>query len=435
MTFFFTYLFMVMVFWRPQEWLITWMYGWPVLDVVVIMSLLVLFVDVNENRVVLPRRIPQVYMLFGLWVASLLSHVAHTYFAGVVYTFPEVFKICFFTALLFVVLDRPSRLRIIAYMMVFMACTMAVHAILQEKRGYGFANQRPFWVPALLDEPEHSRSTFFGIFHDPNDLAQFLASTIPLAFVLDRRRTPLGFLAGCGVTWLLVRALLTTHSRGGMIGLAAVIIVTIVLWFPSRTFPYLMLIGLMGALGLCPYAGFVLDESAHERVVFWGMANEVFKRNPVFGIGYEMFWQVARDRAAHNAFVECYTELGVVGYWFWFGMALLGVVGAWRVRRALTGAYDPEVVWLRRFAGAGIVSMTAFCGSGYFLSRTFVYPMFFFFALLGVLPTIAEQYLPADHPPLIEVKRDVWRMVTVGTFASIVYVYISIILLNKAFYG
>ena len=355
---------MLLVFWRPQEWLMPWLFGWPLLDVVVGFSLGSLVIEINEGRLRVPRELPQLFLLLGLWASAPISHLPHTYFAGAINSIEPVFKVCFFTFLLFVVLDRPSRLRAMIALFIGMACFMAVHGHLQQTQGYGFAFQPPIYIPPIEDEPGYYASWFFGIFGDPNDMGQFLAACVPLAFCLTKRRTLHGFLIGCGVSWLLYTGLLDCHSRGAMVGLAAAATTLVLTWLPDRWFPLLLGLGMIAALGMCPFAGAFLDESAHERIVFWGEANYVFKHNLIFGIGYDMFWQVLeKSRAAHNAFVACYTELGLLGYWFWFGLIQLGIISAWRTRVALKGVQGDDAVWLRRFTGYSLSGMMGFCGS------------------------------------------------------------------------
>jgi hypothetical protein len=433
MTFFLTLVFVFMVFWRPQDWLVPWLYGWPLLDAVVVLAMFSFVVEMDMGRIRLPRNSPQVYLLGGLWVATIMSHVAHTYFAGMIQTIPETFKICFFTALLICTLDRPSRLRAVAIVFVVMACIMAVHAIMQQRIGYGFVHQGPVYQLNPRTGQIIVRSLFFGIFEDPNDLAQILATSIPLAFAITRRRS---FILGCAITYLLYLGIETTHSRGGYIALAGAGAVMLVLVLPARWMPYAIAVLLVGALAACVYAGVWLDESARNRVVYWGMANWAFRSNPIFGLGYGMFWQVmGRETAAHNAFVLCYTELGFFGYWFWFGLLFIGLMGAWRARAALTKPENQEQDWVKRFAGLCVASTMAFSASAYFLSRTFVYPLFFLFAMLAALPVVVRELLPEDHPPLLSVSKDVMIIGTIATIGSIIYIYISIILLNKAFGG
>jgi len=256
--------------------------------------------------------------------------------------------------------------------------------------------------------------------------------------VLTLRRSFFAFILGCLITFLLVQGVLATHSRSGFVALAGVAAVILLLFMPSRWMLVLMICYLLGALVMCIFSGVWLDESAHDRVVFWGLANQTFKSsvvNCLFGIGYFMFWQVAGDRAAHNAFVLCYTEIGVVGYWFWFGLVLFGITGAWRARVALTNPVTAEQAWVRRFAGLCIAATVGFLTSGYFLSRTFIYPLFFLMAMLGAMPLLADRILPNDHPSLAKPFRKIVIVNTVFTFLSIAYIYFSIIMLNKAFYG
>jgi len=436
MTFFFTLLFIILVFWRPQEWLVPWLYGWQVLDAVFFMALLTFLLEVDQGRIRIPKEIPQVYLVGGLWFAAIMSHVAHTYYVGMMDTIVPVFKICFFTLLLFCVLDRPSRLRLVSTTFVVMACLMAIHAIMQQRLGYGFGGRGPLYIPGYGDRLPHTRSFFFGIFEDPNDLAQILATSIPFAFTLSWRRSFAGHVLGCAVTCLLVIAILTTHSRGGLVALVTVVSVMLVLLLPSNWLPVAFIVLVTGGLVMCPLSAGFMDDSAHDRVVFWGTANWVFKENPLFGVGYGMFGEyIEGDRAAHNAFVLCYTELGLFGYWFWFSLLQLGIVGAWRTRIALRRVGSVEQAWLRRFAGLSIASMAGFSASAYFLARAFIYPMFFLFAILGSLPVIARSILPKDNPWFMNAKKDLFVMATLGTLASVLYVYVSIVILNKVHFG
>lgn len=437
MTFFFTVIFMLLVFWRPQEWLMRWLYGWPLLDAVLGMGVFSLLMESDQGRISFPKNAPQIYLLVGLWAAAVMSHVVHTYFAGMTYTMVEIFKICFFTLLLFCVLDSPGRLRTVAALFVIMASVMAIHAILQDVRGYGFAGQRPMWVPSIQGNPPYTRSTFFGIFHDPNDLAQLLVTAIPLAFAVPRRVTILSFLIGFAVSALLIRGYMTTHSRGGLVALVSAGTLIAFMKLPNRWLPYLMVVGLIAALVLCgTKAGVMLDMSAHDRVVFWGYGNRAFKSNPVFGIGHNMFWQIADGRPAHNAFVTCYTEIGAVGYWMWFCLIQAGVIGTWRSRMAVQDRGTEERAFLYRYAGLSLAALAGFSASAYFLSRTFVFPFFFLLAIVNAIPLVTDREFPdIDRTPLLDPRRDIMMLGTLGTFASIVYIYMSIVLLNRSFNG
>ncbi|MBA4388893.1 MAG: hypothetical protein C0404_12995 [Verrucomicrobia bacterium] len=435
MTFFLTMVFMVLVFWRPQDWLFPWMYGWPVLDGITFAALLSLLIEADERRIRFPTESPQSWLLVGFWFATLMSHVANTYFQGLVDTLFETFKFTLFGLLLMSVLSRPSRLRWTVRLFVAMACLMAVHAYMQATLGQGFAGSEPLYIPEILNKPAHTRTLFFGIFGDPNDLAQILVTAIPFTFLLSRRVTVFSVLSAFAISAFLIYAVFTTHSRGGLVALSVVGMLMFFLVLPSKWLPYLLLPGSAAALALCPLSAAYLDQSAYERVIFWGLANWRFKENLVFGIGYGMFWQVAEERSAHNAFVECYTTIGFFGYWFWFGLLLIGVLGAWRTNVALRGATGSEEVWLRRFSGLAIAATAGFLASAYFLSRSFVFPLFFLIAMLAAVPLMARKYTRQSYLSLVGTTEKVIVVCTVGAVVSILYIYFSILLLNKAVGG
>ena len=426
-------LFMILVFWRPQDWLMPWLVGIPILDVIMFAALLSLTMEWDKLRNKSLRSMPQVYLLIGLWFATLMSHVANTNFAALVETLPETYKFSFFTIMLFLMLDRPSRLRAAAAVFVSMTCLMAVHALLQESRGYGFAGQIPTRGWRIVDGEYIMmfRSKFFGIFEDPNDLAQIMATAIPFAFALPSRKSWWGFLLACGISWLLIEAIMTTRSNGGQIALLGVLVYMAFLVLPARWLPRLS--GALIVLGLMaiPFSGPILGPTARERVLFWGAANQAFKTHLFFGVGHGRGIEYTYWHVAHSAYVNCYLELGFFGYWFWYILLQLGVVSAWRSKAVLAKAKGREIEWLRRFSGLSLAAMTGFALSSYFLSRAFAYPMFFLFAMLGVLPTIARRTTDEDVSPLIDVRRDIYVFGSLGAFLSIIYIYISILLLNK----
>ena len=435
MTFALTIIFMFLVFWRPQEWLLPWLYGWPLLDGIVYAALLGLMMEVSQSQARMAKT-PAIGLAIGLWIATMASHVAHFYFQGTINTATDAFKYCFFLILLLVVLDRIDRIRAVMMVIVTVTIVMAVHCLMQQSWGYGFAGLRPLNQYRPVTDTYELRSYFFGIFGDPNDTGQMLACSIPLVFAIPRRMGPVSWIACLGVAWLLFEALLSTHSRGGQIALAVTVATMIFIRMPPKWLPYLAVAALLGGLVLCKLKGNAFfDASARERIVFWGLANREFKAQPIFGLGYGMFWQVAGDRAAHNAFVTCYTEIGILGYWFWFSLMQLGIIGCWRTLQVFKRPKTPAQAYLKRVAGLSIAAMVGFAAGGYFLSRAFVFPIFFLFGILGAVPLIAMRYLPEEHPPLQNAATDVFGMGTMSTIISLFYIYATILILNAGFYG
>ncbi|HAS81795.1 MAG TPA: hypothetical protein DCS43_03740, partial [Verrucomicrobia bacterium] len=129
MSFFFTFFFMVLVFWRPQEWLVPWMFGIPVLNGVFWLALLGVLVEIDAKRIYYPKRLQQPLLLLGVWCMCVFSHVPQGYFQGMVDSIVEPAKLCVFTFLLYVVVDSPAKLRHVARLFVFMAVVMSIHAL------------------------------------------------------------------------------------------------------------------------------------------------------------------------------------------------------------------------------------------------------------------------------------------------------------------
>ena len=427
MTFFFTCLFVAIVFWRPQEWLLPWLFGFPLLDLIIVLSLGSMMIEMDQGRVRFPRKAPQIYLSAGLWFAVMMSHISHTYFEGLMWSIGDSFKFCFFTFLLFIVLDSPSRLRKASWLVVALTGMMAVHALMQARTGFGFGGLRPEWSYRAAVDGFVLRTQFYGIFHDANDLAQMLACAIPLTFALTRRRTLFSILLAVGCTYLLTTAMLTTWSRGGLLALYTALGSIVVLRLPARWLPAVVASASVAAVAIVPLLPAWMEGSALNRVIIWGHANQAFIRSPIFGVGYKMFIEaVGGNLSSHNAFLHCYTEIGLFGYWMWLTMMLLAVLGPWRARIALAGHPDPEAQWLRRYAGAILGTVASFAVSSYFLSRAWTFPLFIFFAMGGTVPFVAQRYLPADAPPLIDVRRDVYFFGGLASVGSIIYIYISI---------
>jgi putative inorganic carbon (hco3(-)) transporter len=433
MSFGLLFIFIVLVFWRPQEWLFPWLFGIPMLDAVTYGAILSLFLEFDSGAVRIERREPQYMLYAGLFFAGLMSHLSHGYMAGLLDSWTILFRLCFFGILLFSCCTTVPRLRWICRAFVVLALLMAIHSILQAVRGYGFAGQRPILSLRPNIAVPVPRSRFFGIFDDPNDLAQFLATSIPLCFVFVRTSGLLPMAFAVGATWVLWLGIDATWSRGANIGLLATGATALVMLLFKRTYRTMLVIGMLAALMAIPFSGRFLGD-AWERVDLWGQANWAFKAHPVFGVGMGMLNEyLQKDKVAHNAFVHCYAELGVFGFFFWIALIFLAFIGLLQTRRALRDCEEPEGQWLYRFSAWGLAALAGFTASAYFLSRAYTFPLFFLTAMLGAVPILARQYAPADRPDDMRLGltgRDTCILGIPLSCGVIAYVYVSILILN-----
>jgi len=437
MSFFCLFLFIVMVFWRPQEWLVPALYGWPILDGVVFLSLLAMLLEWDSGKIKMDGKCPQYFLLLGLFIAALMSHVSHGYLAGLLENWVTAFRICFFSLLLFSTMTSVNRLMWVLRVFVFMACFMAIHGILQQDRGYGFGGLHPImsWRPNI--EGAVPRSQFYGIFNDPNDMGQMMATAMPMSFVIFKRKSILSFAVGCAICYLLWVGIEGTWSRGSQIGIAVAAAVILIQMFPPRWFLRLLIACVVAGLGMLPFAGRFLEGSALERMDFWGQANWAFRSSPIFGVGLGMIREyIDKDRAVHNAYVSCYSELGVFGYYFWFCLVMVAILGLFWTKIALPKKPSGvDLRWLQRFAGLGLAALGGFMSSSYFLSRAFIFPLFFLLAMYGAVPFLANELLEnsGEEPNVRLPTQDVCLKIGIpASLVSIAYVYVSILLLNMA---
>ena len=169
---------------------------------------------------------------------------------------------------------------------------------------------------------------------------------------------------------VLLYAVYLTHSRGALVGLA------VMLFMAARqrwgTIRAVIAAAVPVALGiLLQFSGgrsfSIQDQSNVGRLDAWSAGLGMFRQQPFFGVGYNMFTD-HNELTAHNSFVLCFAELGLFGYFFW--LALLLITG-YQLIWAPAGAQETEqgrsVV---RWAGVVQMSFYGFLGTALFLSQT-----------------------------------------------------------------
>jgi O-antigen ligase len=243
--------------------------------------------------------------------------------------------------------------------------------------------------------------------YDSNDMAAMLALTFPLAMDLARTQRGRMRLLMAGAALLLVAVILASGSRGGLLGLGMGAVV--------------FALGMKGSSRLAAVAGIALavaglwtfspsfqtrvesmtnleddynltDEVGRKAV--WERGRQYIRENPVLGVGAGNF-PVAEGEyfrvtyvglrggkwsSAHNAYIQAYAELGLIGGTLFVAMLLYGLLRGWRlwrgVRLADGGlAHRPEL----------LAGLAAFMMSGIFLSHAYFLPLM---ALLGLVAVV-----------------------------------------------
>ena len=226
-----------------------------------------------------------------------------------------------------------------------------------------------------------------GIFNDPNDFALVLVAAIPvcLFWLTDPTRKAMRPL------WLLFLllfgyALMLTHSRGGFLALMAGLLTLFHLKFGGKK--TLMLGLLFLPLLFFVFAGRMTtistdDGTGQARIQLWSDGLNIFQQSPVIGIGMENYRQFSKH-VAHNSFIHCYTELGVIGGTLFLGAFYFALKGMYDLRQsATTGTdeIDPELRRLHPFLLATVIAYTVgIC----FLSRSYIVPTYMILGLAVV---------------------------------------------------
>jgi len=417
--------YVLLLFIRPQEWVL-WLRGVSLLDYVVGIMLLLWIVSLAAGKLLKPFSAPQGWLMLGLFAAALISHVSHGYLGlhdvkGFIPTFINFGKVVVLYFLIATLVTSVRRSKTLILTMVIGCLFMALHGILQVHAGVGFGNAGPQMIEGV------TRVVAFGFFNDPNDLALMLVAMIPflVSKAFDRSAAALPRIWSALAVLPLVYCIFLTNSRGGWLAfgvmilrsrpialvLSVIALVTVIAFGPSR----IQTIG-------------TEEASAQNRIVAWTYGNKMLRSNPLFGVGWDRYTEFSDEgRVAHNSFVHCWAELGLFGYFFWLGL----IIAAFKDGHALSKieSADPDRRQLARLARAGMASLAGYLAAAFFLSRTYVHPLYVLFALFAVWRSIYVR----DFGPLPSAfeRRDV-RYVLAGELLSIpaLYVLMRILLLR-----
>jgi len=277
----------------------------------------------------------QTFLLFGLIVAISVSEVANGWLGGVL----ESWRIFLPSAAVyfFIVVNVTTirRLKIATLAAVASCLIVTVEALC----GYyaGFQGEM-FILKTNISSPQDdvigqlTRIRGAGFLSDPNDLAQILLIALPLVFIAWRRgRTVTNSLVVLLPAALLLWTTFLTHSRGGLLALGAVALMVARKKIGTTASTALAAIFIFGMLALDFTGGRGISAAdGADRLEAWANGLEMFKSAPLFGIGFNSFTDFY-EITAHNSFVLCLAELGLLGSTLWLALLVTTTMGLNRI--------------------------------------------------------------------------------------------------------
>ena len=265
-----------------------------------------------------------------------------------------------------------------------------------------------------------------GIYGNPNDLARILVVGILLSiyFLGDRRFGTLRLL------WLFPilffgHGLQLTSSRGGLLSLLAGILG--LLYIRLGVKKSLIAGALILPLFIVAFAGrqtkmSTSDGTGQERIKIWNEGFMALQSSPLFGIGTNEYAHEVRI-VAHNSFVHCYVELGIIGGMFFFAIWYLPARALRPNGPAEPPGLDPDLTRLRPLMFALLIATVVGMLSS---SRTYALPTFLIVGLctayVRILSDRAWHLLPPFDARLL---GRIWFLSTLTLVGLYAYVRIS----------
>ncbi|GAC1414638.1 MAG: hypothetical protein NVSMB62_00820 [Acidobacteriaceae bacterium] len=263
-------------------------------------------------------RIPDTYLLMGLVVAVTLSIAATGWLGaipGKLLDYLPVFIVFYFIA---IGCRSVFQLKILVYVMLFVALYIFAHGAMADHAGELTSHylEAEGLAPNIV-----YRYKGLGVLSDPNDTAQFYATLIPLLFLRWKRGSYfLNFVLTIVPACILAAGMYFTHSRGGAIALVALtlfgfkdklgFIKSSIL--AAALFAGMMYINVSGGRGM--------NEDDGGRVAAWSTGLELFRAHPLVGVGIDKFGDYNdTGHTAHNSYILCLAEVGLIGYTCWIG--------------------------------------------------------------------------------------------------------------------
>jgi O-antigen ligase len=371
---------------------------------------------------------PITLCVLGILVAAVLSNLVQLDFRAASKTAYDCLPFGLYYFVLVGVVDSPRRLRALLLWIVFFIFIICCLGLLihsgyievQADAAEGTRAQSYREVQeGTIDEETGddlvlARLCGVGVYNNPNDLSRILVVGVMLCLYCFGNR-------GFGVLrylWALpigffTYALQLTYSRGGFLALVTSILTLTMSHFGRAR--SLLLSAIMLPVLFAMFAGRTtsIDTSGgtgQQRIQIWRDAFAEMQASPVFGVGVGQLTETLHIMA-HNSFVQCFAEMGMLGGTCFASAFYFGMWGPYRLAPCLKQIPDKELRRLRPF----LIAVIAGSIVGMFSStRCYRVDTYLLLGLSAAYLSTVAKLAPASSPRL-----DIWllgRMALVGFF-------------------
>jgi putative inorganic carbon (hco3(-)) transporter len=312
-------------------------------------------------------------------------------------------------------LNTPVRLQRFTVLVVAASAYLGLRAVIDYVRGVNMV------------EGDRVAGAVMGVFGNPNDLALNMVAFLPFAALLalaaaritparrgGRERAPARLVraTAAGAVLLMLLTIVFTKSRGGALGLVAM--VAVLLYYGRRVKPGLVAaFVLMAAIMLPLLPGSFWNRmdsitdpgqdatgsrAARRQVML--EAADVFMERPLTGIGAGQFknynppGRQERWREAHDVWLQVASETGIFGLLAFSFLVVSAFRGALSSRRRLASRGDPESIdlgILQLHATALVPSLVGWFVCAIFASVAYNWTFYYLLGLAAVTRQLTER--------------------------------------------
>ncbi len=352
----------------------------------------------SRERKRLPRG-PEVALVLGLWAWFTVTAVFAIHPELAWDKWQQVSKILLMTMVTMVLFRDASRLKWLVWTI---AASLGFYGVQSALGALASGFQQGYAYPP---------DSFIA---DNNDMALALNMTLPLLWFLARDTKHRWVSFGLRAAFVLtILGIVTTYSRGGFVGLCAVLIVLLMKAKRRGIAAVLLLATVTVAVAVMPdalssrigtIASYEEDESAQNRLRAWAVAIQVALDSPIVGGGFRVFepdvWErydpdIPRAWTAHSIYLQVVAEHGFVGLGIFLTLLGVSYLGARRVRvRAATLGE----LRLSDLASMVQASLVGYMVSGAFASRADFDLFYHLVAMIAVMHVLVTRAAESASP-------------------------------------